>query len=71
MNCNYEIEFAKLKSDYEKDIVLAFKESDRLYNEIVKELGHKNFLTNSSNNLLTECTRKYQKKFKELQKNNK
>lgn len=66
MNDEYEKEFEKLKKEFMVESEKALQESDKLYNDMVKELGHKNFLSQSINKPIIECEKKYKMKLKAL-----
>ena len=66
MRDEYEIEFEKLKKEFLVESEKALQESDKLYNDMAKKLGHKNFLSQSINKPIMECEKKYKMKLKEL-----
>lgn len=67
MNNNYEIELEKLNEEFMIEAEKALQESDKLYNEMLKKVGHKNFLSQSINKPIIECEKKYRKNLKELE----
>ena len=66
MKEKYQKECEKLKEQYMKETEIVLQKTDELYNEMVRKLGHKNFLSQSINKPIVECSEKYRKKFKEL-----
>ena len=66
-NDEYNKELKKLKEEFEREADKACQESDRLYNEMAEKLGHKQFLSQGINKPITECSKKYSQKFKELE----
>ena len=66
MKGDYEKELAIIHEEWKKEIQVAMKESERLYNKVATELGHTNFLANSINEPLSKCNKKYQDKISNL-----
>lgn len=63
---SYEEELKKLQDEFKTESEIALQESDKLYDDMVKRLGHKNFLSQSINKPIMECEKKYKMKLKEL-----
>ena len=66
MISEYNRELETLKEEYEKELDKAFKESDRIYNEMAEKLGHKQFFSQGINKPIIECSKKYMQKFRKL-----
>lgn len=63
---NYNLELNELKKEYMIEAEKALKESEELYEEMKRKVGHTQFLSQSIDKPIIEFDKKYRLKIQEL-----
>lgn len=66
MDDEYNIELGKLKEEYMLEGEKALKETEKMYNEMLERVEHKQLLSQSINKPIMEFNKKYRVKLQQL-----
>ena len=66
MNDKYNIQLEKLREEYMLESEKALKETENLYNKMLEQEGHAQFLSQSINKPIIKFSKKYRVKIQQL-----